>query len=89
MVGNKILVKKKDPPVCPKFWYGQKQNSSEKKDPPVCPEFLCGRGQNSGEKERPSFMSLNFGTLWNKILVKKKDLPVSPLILAPYGTKFW
>ena len=27
--------------------------------------------QNSGEKERSSCMSLNFGMVWNKILVKK------------------
>ena len=28
--------------------------------------------QNSGEKERPSCMSQNLGTLWNKISVKKE-----------------
>ena len=31
MVENKILVKKKDPPVCPEFWYGREQNYGEKK----------------------------------------------------------
>ena len=35
-----------------------------------------GMEKNSGEKERPSCMSLNFATVWNKILVKKKDPPV-------------
>ena len=34
MVGDKILVEKKDPPVCPEFWYGQRQNSGEKERPP-------------------------------------------------------
>ena len=32
-VRNKILVKKKDPPVCPEFWYGREQNSGEKERP--------------------------------------------------------
>ena len=35
MVGDKILVKKKDPPVGPEFWYGREQNSGEKKTPSV------------------------------------------------------
>jgi hypothetical protein len=42
------------------------------------PEFWYGRGHNSGEKERPSCMSLNFGTVGDTILVKKKDPPVCP-----------
>ena len=79
MDGEKILVKKKDPPVCPwilvwsvtKFWWKRKTLL-------YVPEFWYGVEQNSGEKERPSCMSLNFGTLWNKILVKKKDPPVCP-----------
>ena len=58
MVGNKILVKKKDPPVCPEFWYGWKKNLVKKKDPPVCPEFWCGREQNSGEKKTPSVVTV-------------------------------
>ena len=34
-VGDQILVKKKDPHVCPEFWYGRGQDSSEKKPPSV------------------------------------------------------
>ena len=33
-VGEQILVKKKDPPVCPEFWYGLRTNSGEKKQTP-------------------------------------------------------
>ena len=57
MVGNKILVKKKDPPVCPEFWYGRIKILVKKKDTPLCPEIWYGREKNSGEKERHSSMS--------------------------------
>ena len=40
-VGDQILVKKKDPSVCPEFWYGLGQNSGEK-EPSECPEFWYG-----------------------------------------------
>ena len=42
MVGNKILVKKKDPPVCPTIlvWSVGDQILVKKKDPPVCPTIL-------------------------------------------------
>ena len=45
-VGNKILVKKKDPPVCPEFWYGLRPNWAEKKNT-LCrnsrPRLACGQ----------------------------------------------
>merc|ERR1739844_649300 len=41
-----IGVKKKDPPVCPEFWYGLRPNWLKKKDPPVCPEFWYGLRPN-------------------------------------------
>ena len=69
------FVKKKDASVHPwilvpfgtKFWWKRKTLL-------YVPEFWYPMEQNSGEKERPSCMSLNFGTLWNKILVKKNTL---------------
>ena len=56
MVGNKILVKKKDPPVV-NFGMVRNKILVKKKDPPICREFWHGQEQNSGEKERPSYMS--------------------------------
>ena len=39
MVGDTILVKKKDLPVCPEFWYGWGHNSGEK-ERPSCIRFV-------------------------------------------------
>ena len=37
MVGDKILVKEKDPPVCPEFWYGHwSVTKSGEKERPFC-----------------------------------------------------
>ena len=58
MVGNKTLVKKQHPPVCPEFWYGWKKILVKKKYPLVCPEFWCGQEQNSGEKTTPSVVTV-------------------------------
>ena len=34
---GKILVKKKETPVCTEFWYGCSKILVKKKQPPVCP----------------------------------------------------
>ena len=57
MVGEQILVKKKDPPVCPEFWYGREENSGEKERPSCMSLILVWLEKNSGEKEIPSSMS--------------------------------
>ena len=53
MVGDKILVKNKDPPVCPEFWYGWEQKSGEKERPSYVLNFGMVRNKILVKKEDP------------------------------------
>ena len=89
MVGNKILVKKKDPPVCPGFWYGREQNSGEK-ERPSCMSQNFGMVGNKilvKKKDPPVCPEFWYGREQNT--GEKKDTPVCPKILVWSGTKFW
>ena len=78
MVRNKILVKKKDPPVCPEFWYGREEHAGEKEGPPcIVLIFVSSRSTLLWNRKSLLFV-LNFGMVGNEFLVKKKDPPVCP-----------
>ena len=59
MVGDTILVKKKDLPVCPEFWYGREQNSGEK-ERPSCMSHNFGNVENKilVKKKTPSVVTV-------------------------------
>ena len=78
MVGGQILVKNKDPPVCPEFWHGRRPNSGEKERPSCMSWILVWLTTKFWWKRKTLLYVLNFGMVSAQILVKKKDPPVRP-----------
>ena len=88
MVGNKTLVKKQHPPVCPEFWYGREQNSGEKTTPSCMSWILVWSGTKFMWKRKTPCMSLILVWSGTKFWWKRKT-PLYVLNFGMVGKKFW